>query len=112
MDTTRIYEYLAFGVVPVFIGTGPRAGQVLPFETDVDWSSFTVFIPRERAHEVPRILRGIGEEEYEKLRRNVWEVGRNVVLEGRKGNVWKLLARQLCRKKRLGLIAGSEIANN
>ena len=112
LDTTRIYEYLAFGVVPVFIGTGPRAGQVLPFETDVDWSTFTVFIPRERAHEVPRILRGVGEEEYEKLRRNVWEVGRNVVLEGRKGNVWKLLAKQFCRKKRLGLIAGSEIANN
>jgi len=112
LDTTRIYEYLAFGVVPVFIGTGSKAGQVLPFETEVDWSSFTVSIPRERAHEVPTILGGIGEEEYERLRRNVWDVGRNVVFEGRKGNVWKLIARQLCRKKRLGLEAGSEIANN
>ncbi|GAA6003256.1 hypothetical protein JCM10207_001828 [Rhodosporidiobolus poonsookiae] len=113
LDTTRLYEYLAFGVVPVFIGTGPRAGQVLPFETDIDWASFSLFIPRERAHETPRILRAVGEEEYERLRRNVWEVGRKVVLEGREGNVWKLLARQLCRMKRLGgLSPGEEIANN
>ncbi|GAA5833798.1 hypothetical protein JCM11251_005969 [Rhodosporidiobolus azoricus] len=112
LDTTRLYEYLAFGVVPVFIGTGPRAGQVLPFSNDIDWETFTVYIPRERAHETPRILRGIGEQEYERLRRKVWEVGRKVVLEGREGNVWRLVARELCRKKRLGLQPGREIANN
>jgi hypothetical protein len=112
LDTTRLYEYLAFGIVPVFIGTGPTAGQVLPFSQDVDWSSFTVSIPRERAHETPRILREMSEAEYERKRRKVWEVGRKVVLEGREGNVWKLLARQLCRVKRIGLTPGAEIANN
>lgn len=112
LDTTRLYEYLAFGVVPVFIGTGPTAGQVLPFSQDVDWSSFTVSIPRERAHETPRILREMSEEEYERKRRMVWEVGRKVVLEGREGNVWTLLTRQLCRRKRIGLSPGAEIANN
>ncbi|GAA5948453.1 hypothetical protein JCM21900_002711 [Sporobolomyces salmonicolor] len=112
LDTTRVYEYLAFGVVPVFVGTGPTAGQVLPFENDVDWSAFTISIPRERAHEVPRILRSVSDEEYERLRRKVWEVGRLVVLEGREGHVWKYIARQLCRMKGLGLGSGSEIANN
>lgn len=96
----------------MFIGTGLKFGQVLPFETELDWTSFTVSIPREKAHLVPEILRSIGDEEYEMLRRNAWEVGRKVVLEEREGNVWSLIARQLCRKKRMGLSAGSEIANN
>ncbi|BGP45766.1 hypothetical protein JCM10450v2_001596 [Rhodotorula kratochvilovae] len=112
LDTTRIYEYLAFGVVPVFIGSGPAAGQVMPFARDVDWSSFTLSLPRERAHELPRFLAQVSEEKYERMRRNVWEVGRKVVLEGREGNVWKLLARDLCRLKRKGVAAGPEIANN
>ncbi|BGP05755.1 hypothetical protein JCM10049v2_001568 [Rhodotorula toruloides] len=112
LDTTRIYEYLAYGVVPVFIGSGPTAGQVMPFANDVDWSSFSISIPRDRAHETPRILAQVSDDEYERLRRKVWEVGRMVVLEGREGNVWKLIARQLCRMKRLGIAAGPEIANN
>ncbi|GAA5978184.1 hypothetical protein JCM10908_004261 [Rhodotorula pacifica] len=112
LDTTRLYEYLAFGVVPVFIGTGPTAGQVLPFERDIDWQGMSISIPRSRAHEVPRILRSISADEYERKRRKVWEEGRKVVLEGREGNVWKLIARQLCRLKRLGIAAGPEIANN
>ncbi|GAA5875005.1 hypothetical protein JCM3774_000470 [Rhodotorula dairenensis] len=112
LDTTRLYEYLAFGVVPVFIGTGPTAGQVLPFERDIDWHGLSLSIPRERAHEVPTILRSIGADEYERRRRKVWDEGRRVVLEGRQGTVWKLIARQLCRLKRLGVAAGPEIANN
>ncbi|GAA6026764.1 hypothetical protein JCM8097_005845 [Rhodosporidiobolus ruineniae] len=112
LDTTRVYEYLAFGVVPVFVGSGPHAGQVMPFANDVDWDAFSVFVPRERAHETPRILREMSEEEYERKRRVVWEVGRKVVLEGREGNAWKLIARQLCRMKRIGLTPGPEIANN
>ncbi|BGP37668.1 hypothetical protein JCM10449v2_001585 [Rhodotorula kratochvilovae] len=112
LDTTRVYEYLAFGVVPVFIGSGPAAGQVMPFARDVDWSSFTLSLPRERAHELPRFLAQVSEEKYERMRRNVWEVGRKVVLEGREGNVWKLLARDLCRLKRRGIAAGPAIANN
>lgn len=112
LDTTRIYEYLAFGVVPVFIGSGPIAGQVMPFEADFDYRSFSISIPRERAHEVPQILAAVSEEEYERLRRKVWETGRSLVLEGRKGNVWKWLARGLCRMKRIGTGAGPEISNN
>ncbi|GAA6049843.1 hypothetical protein JCM3770_004211 [Rhodotorula araucariae] len=112
LDTTRIYEYLAFGVVPVFVGSGPAAGQVMPFARDVDWSSFTLSLPRERAHELPRFLAQVNEAEYERLRRNVWQVGRKVVLEGRQGNVWRLLARDLCRLERKGVVAGPEIANN
>jgi hypothetical protein len=112
LDTTRIYEYFAFGVVPVFIGSGPIAGQVMPFEADFDYRSFSISIPRERAHEVPQILAAVSEEEYERLRRKVWETGRLLVLEGRKGNVWKWLARGLCRMRRIGTGAGPEISNN
>ncbi|KAK4048766.1 hypothetical protein OIV83_004532 [Microbotryomycetes sp. JL201] len=112
LDTTRIYEYMAFGVVPVFIGTGPRAGQVMPFERDFDWQSFTVYVPRDKAHELPQILNDISDERYEELRQNVWNVGRLLVLEGRRGNVWKWLARDLCRMRRIGTDAGPEISNN
>ncbi|GAA5890848.1 hypothetical protein JCM8208_003072 [Rhodotorula glutinis] len=112
LDTTRIYEYLAFGVVPVFIGSGPTAGQVMPFARDVDWSSFSLSVPRERAHELPEILERVTDVEYERMRSKVWDVGRKVVLEGHEGNVWRLLARDLCRLKRKGVAAGSEIANN
>ncbi|KDE06706.1 hypothetical protein MVLG_03052 [Microbotryum lychnidis-dioicae p1A1 Lamole] len=114
LDTTRIYEYLAFGVVPVFIGTGQIAGQVLPFQNDVDWSSFSIEIPRDQAHRVPEILQGILDDggRYEVLREKVWKVGRLLVLEQGQGNVWKWLARDLCRLRRIGTGAGSEIANN
>ncbi|GAA5922367.1 hypothetical protein JCM3775_005705 [Rhodotorula graminis] len=112
LDTTRIYEYLAFGVVPVFVGSGPTAGQVMPFARDVDWSSFSLSVPRERAHELPEILERVTDAEYDRLRSAVWDVGRKVVLEGREGNVWRLLARDLCRLKRKGVAAGPEIANN
>ncbi|SCV67025.1 BQ2448_5671 [Microbotryum intermedium] len=114
LDTTRIYEYLAFGVVPVFIGTGRIAGQVLPFENDFDWSSFSIEIPRDQAHRVPEILQAVLDdgERYENLREKVWQVGRLLVLEQGQGNVWKWLARDLCRLRRIGTGAGPEIANN
>lgn len=112
LDTTRIYEYLAFGVVPVFIGSGTISGQVMPFQADFDYRRFSIAIPRERAHEVPGILTAVGEEEYERLREEVWKVGRLLVLEQGRGNVWKWLARGLCRMRGIGTGAGPEIANN
>lgn len=112
LDTTRLYEYLAFGVVPVFIGTGPHAGQAMPFERDFDYDTFSIFVPRERAHELPMILARISEEEYEKLRKGVWNVGRQLVIEEGRGNVWKWIVRDMCRMQRIGTGAGPEIANN
>ena len=112
LDTTRLYEYLAFGVVPVFVGTGPHHGQALPFGHDFDYDAFTISIPRSQAHRVPQILAAVPEEEYEQLRREVWAVGRLLVLEGRKGDVWRWIARDLCRLRRIGTGAGPEISNN
>ncbi|KAK4052979.1 hypothetical protein OIO90_004103 [Microbotryomycetes sp. JL221] len=112
LDTTRIYEYFAFGVVPVFIGTGHHAGQVLPFRNDFDWDEFTITIPRSQAHQLPKILESISREKYEQLRQNVWNVARLMVLEGKRGNVWKWLARDLCRMRRIGTDAGPDISNN
>lgn len=109
LDTTRIWEYLAFGVVPVFLGAGPTAGQVMPFADDFDYSSFSISVPRERAHELPRILDEVGEREYERLRRGVWETGRLLVLEGSRGNVWKWIVRDLCRMRGIGMGAGSDV---
>lgn len=112
LDTTRLYEYLAFGVVPVFLGAGPIAGQVMPFAEDFDWGAFSISVGRDRVHELPSVLEGVGEEEYERLRRGVWEVGRLVMLEGRRGNVWKWIARALCRLRMVGtgMPGGSERA--
>lgn len=108
LDTTRIWEYLAFGVVPVFIGTGPTGGEIMPFMNDFDYSLFTISIPRSKAHLVPQILESVTEEEYERLRKNVWEVGRLLVLEEGKGNVWNWISRDLCRITGKGFGAGSK----
>ncbi|KAH8922058.1 glycosyltransferase family 47 protein [Atractiella rhizophila] len=94
LDTTRIWEYLAFGVVPVLIGS---EGIVLPFEDDIDWEGMTVKISRREAHLTPQILRAIPKEVYEKKRRLVWSMGRQAVIEPSKGLVWHYIARSLCR---------------
>jgi hypothetical protein len=98
LDTTRLYEYLAFGVVPVFIGTGPHSGQVMPFQDDFDYDSFSLSISRDEAHMLPQILESVGEAKYERLRQRVWEMGRLLVLEEGRGNVLEWLARDLCRR--------------
>ncbi|KAK4704898.1 hypothetical protein P7C70_g1307, partial [Phenoliferia sp. Uapishka_3] len=102
LDTTRIWEYLAFGVVPVFIGTGPTGGQVMPFADDFDYSSFSISVSRERAHLLPAILAAMNKEEYERLRKNAWTIGRLLVLEAGQGNVLKWLQRDLCRLRAIG----------
>lgn len=109
LDTTRVWEYLAFGVVPVFLGAGPTAGQVMPFADDFDYAAFSISIPRERAHDLPRILDEVGEEEYERLRRKVWETGRLLVLEEGRGNVWRWIVRDLCRMRGIGTNSGSDV---
>lgn len=98
LDTTRLYEYLAFGVIPVFLGTGSRGGQQMPFSLDFDYDSFSVFVPRDQVHRLPDILNRITTEERERLRRGVWETGRLLVLERKEGNAWKYIARELCRR--------------
>ncbi|KAG0227705.1 hypothetical protein BGW42_002764 [Actinomortierella wolfii] len=92
LDTTRIWEYLAFGVVPVVIADG----IVEPFEDDIDWDSFIVRIRRSEAHRLDAILRAIPEEEYERKRRAVWEHGRQTLLNH---DAWHLIVRQLCRMR-------------
>lgn len=109
LDTTRIWEYLAFGVVPVFLGTGPRGGQVMPFSDDFDYESFSIFIPRENVHLLETILDDVSAVEYEKKRSAVWKTGRRLVLEGRKGEVWNWIARGLCRISAVGMVAGPGI---
>ncbi|KAL1919313.1 uncharacterized protein VTP21DRAFT_2006 [Calcarisporiella thermophila] len=94
LDTTRLWEYLAFGVVPVIIADG----IIEPFENDVDWHSFSVYVRREDAHLLDDILRAIPEEEYQRKRKRVWEEGARVGLER---DAWHFIARELCRIKRI-----------
>ncbi|KAF9348362.1 hypothetical protein BGX34_002525 [Mortierella sp. NVP85] len=94
LDTTRIWEYIAFGVVPVIIADG----VVEPFEDDVDWRRFTVRIQRKDAHRMDEILRSIPEEEYQEKRKAVWEHGRRVLLTR---DAWHLIVRDLCRRGHL-----------
>lgn len=83
-------------VVPVFVGTD---GLVLPFENDVDWAAMSVRIPRDRAHETPRILARIPTAEYERMREMVWRIGRTTVIESDRGTVWQYIARELRRRR-------------
>ncbi|CAG8742212.1 11244_t:CDS:1, partial [Racocetra fulgida] len=62
LDTTRIWEYFAFGVVPVVIADG----IIEPFEDDVDWDSMIVRIRRNDAHRINEILDAIPEDEYQR----------------------------------------------
>ncbi|KAF9986260.1 hypothetical protein BGZ65_008241 [Modicella reniformis] len=94
LDTTRIWEYIAFGVVPVVIADG----IIEPFEDDLDWDSFIVRIRRRDAHRMDVILRSISEEEYERKREILWKHGRQVLLDH---DAWNLIVRALCRKGRL-----------
>ena len=82
--------------MPVFVGTD---GLVLPFENDVDWAAMSVRIPRDRAHETPRILARIPAAEYERMRGLVWRIGRTTVIEPDRGTVWHYIARELRRRQ-------------
>ncbi|KAF9989026.1 hypothetical protein BGZ75_007822 [Mortierella antarctica] len=94
LSTTRLWEYIAFGVVPVIIADGIQE----PFEDDVDWRSFSVRIRRKDAHRMDVILRSIPEEEYQRKREILWKVGRRVLLNR---DSWHLIVRDLCRRARL-----------
>ncbi|KAG0225250.1 exostosin family-domain-containing protein [Mortierella sp. GBAus27b] len=94
LDTTRIWEYIAFGVVPVVIADG----IIEPFEDDLDWDSFIVRIHRSDAHRMDVILRSISEEEYERKRQAVWTHGRQSLLDH---DAWNLIVRSLCRKAKM-----------
>ncbi len=90
LDTTRIWEYIAYGVVPVVIADG----IIEPFEMDVDWDSFIVRIRRDEVHRLDEILRGIDDTTYEYKRKKLWEHGRRVGLEM---DAWHYISRELCR---------------
>ncbi|CAM0137991.1 hypothetical protein VKS41_001211 [Umbelopsis sp. WA50703] len=90
LDTTRVWEYIAFGVVPVIIADG----IVEPFENDVDWDSFSVRVRRSEVHRLDEILHSISEEEYERKRTSLWEHGRRIGLEK---EAWHFIVRDLCR---------------
>ncbi|KAF8985597.1 hypothetical protein BGZ46_003292 [Entomortierella lignicola] len=94
LDTALIWDYIAFGVVPVVIADGITE----PFEDDIFWDSFIVRIPRQDAHKMDVILRSISAQEYELKRQAVWEHGRKALLNH---DAWHYIVRGLCRKGRL-----------
>jgi hypothetical protein len=94
LDTTRIWEFMAFGVVPVVIADG----IIEPFEMDVDWDSFIVRIRRDQVHRMDEILRAIDDEAYEYKRKKLWEHGRRVGLEM---DAWHFISRELCRMENI-----------
>ncbi|KAF9919093.1 hypothetical protein BX616_001828 [Lobosporangium transversale] len=94
LGTTRLWECIAFGVVPVIIADG----IVEPFEDDIDWASFSIKIRRDDAHRLDKILRAIPEEQYQKMQKRVWEYGRRVLLTR---DSWHLIVRDLCRRRHL-----------
>ncbi|KAG0740073.1 hypothetical protein G6F62_006261 [Rhizopus arrhizus] len=90
LDTTRIWEFMAFGVVPVVIADG----IIEPFEFDVDWDKFIVRVRRDEVHRLDEILKNIDDKTYEYKQKNLWEFGRRVGLEM---DAWHFIVRELCR---------------
>jgi len=90
LDSTRLWDYLAFGVVPVIISDG----IVLPFEDDVDWRSMTIRVQRDEAHELEELLLGVSHKRWLKMQQRVWQVGRKLNLEE---DAWHYIVRGLCR---------------
>ncbi|CAG8699389.1 7137_t:CDS:2, partial [Dentiscutata erythropus] len=91
LDTTRIWEYLSFGVVPIVIDDG----IIKPFEDDVDWDSMIVRVRRSEFHRISEILDAISEDEYQKKRKRVWLIGRYMVINN--GCAWHFIVRSFCR---------------
>ncbi|CAJ0645655.1 9714_t:CDS:2 [Entrophospora sp. SA101] len=76
LDTTRIWEYLAFGVVPIVIADG----IIEPFEDDVDWDEFIVRVRRKDAHRLNEIITNIPDSEYKRKQEIVWKIGKTLTL--------------------------------
>ncbi|KAF0402419.1 glycosyltransferase family 47 protein [Gigaspora margarita] len=91
LDTTRIWEYFAFGVVPIVIADG----IIEPFEDDIDWDSMIVRVRRSDVHRINEILDSISEEEYQKKRERVWLIGKYLVINN--GYAWHFIVRSFCR---------------
>ncbi|CAG8617585.1 1728_t:CDS:2, partial [Scutellospora calospora] len=91
LDTTRIWEYFSFGVVPVVIADG----IIEPFEDDIDWDSMIVRVRRSEAHRINEILDSISEDEYQRKRERVWLIGRYMVIKN--GYAWHFIVRSFCR---------------
>ncbi|CAG8578817.1 16151_t:CDS:1, partial [Racocetra fulgida] len=90
-DPIPIWEYFAFGVVPVVIADG----IVEPFEDDMDWDSMIVRIRRSEALIINEILDAIPEDEYLKKRERVSLIGKNMVINY--GYTWHYIVRNFCR---------------
>jgi len=68
--TFRLYEAIQMGVVPVYISDH----FWLPFENKADWKSFCVFVKSSEIGSIDSVLRGISDEEYAEMKRNLKEV--------------------------------------
>ncbi|CAG8517868.1 13446_t:CDS:2 [Dentiscutata erythropus] len=90
LDTARIWEYIAFGVVPIVIADG----IIEPFEDDTDWDSMIVRVRRSDTHRINEILDSISEE-YQKKRERVWRIGKYLVFKN--GHTWHFIVRNFCR---------------
>ncbi|CAG8505310.1 11146_t:CDS:2 [Gigaspora margarita] len=91
LDVNRIWEYIAFGVVPIVIADG----IIKPFEDDIDWDSMIVRIRRNDVHRIDEILDAISEDEYQRKRERVWLIGKYLVINN--GCVWHFVVRSFCR---------------
>jgi hypothetical protein len=68
--TRRFAEVFQYNCIPVIISDG----YLPPFSNIIDWSKFSIIIPENQTHQIPKILEGISETRWNAMDKNLLDI--------------------------------------